>query len=91
MYEKMFEAGNKAQLEQMEANSHKDKYDEAWNDIDLNWAMLKIGEHIPKMVTCLFFCKMGYHLVLRKLASDIANLAHMIILKCDNEMHNNRG
>ena len=80
-YDEMFKAGNKAQLEQMIKNEHK----EGWDDIDILFALMKISEHIPEAKQCWFKNPEQWGL-LRKYASDMSNLSHMIILKCDKKL-----
>ena len=80
-YDPMFEAGVKAQLKEMIKNNHK----KGWSDIGLLWAVKKIKEHLPEMYNNAVSPAPVFDPVrLRKLASDTANLSHMIILKCDN-------
>lgn len=79
-YSKMFKAGNKAQLEQMVKNDHK----KGWDNTHMSWAIKKIGEHLPEMnITTFYKRPVSSYVRLRKLAADVANLAQMIILRCD--------
>ena len=82
-YIKMFESGNKAQLEEMIINDHKN----GWDNIHMSWAIKKIGEHLPEMnIITLYKRPVFSYVRLRKLAADVANLAQMIIMKCDKEI-----
>lgn len=92
-YDKLLEAGNKAQLEKLEENNHKRGFDE----IDLDYAYGRIEDELLELKKELydlyygeFPCKIlkdQYNCVdVRKEAADIANFAHMIILKCDQEL-----
>jgi len=99
-YEELFEAGNKAQLEQM------DRFEDekgGWFEIDLRYGSNKLkekAEQTSKNLTRLLLRQAGYkegmnvskeeiaeflNLVRRK-AAHAANFAHMIILKCDQEL-----
>ncbi len=83
-YDPMFEAGIRAQLEEMIKNNHKT----GWDDISLSWAVKKIKEHLPEMYRNVVSPAPIFDLVrLKKLASDIANLSHMIILQCDKRLN----
>lgn len=90
-YDKMFKAGNKAQLEQMV------KYDRIRSGWD-NFPILESFEGIRK--AAVFIERMLFHEftntskpltksqveILRSKAANISNYAHMIILNCDEEV-----
>jgi hypothetical protein len=77
-FDKMFETGNRAQLVQMEANDDKS----GWDNIDILYANRRIGEIAENMS---WTHDTDYEELINK-AANIANFAHMIILKCKNEM-----
>lgn len=83
-YEKLLNAGNKAQLEKLKMNEHKDGFD----NIDIDDAFEKIGceykelafEFVKKITDKEEYDKIRHE------AADIANFAHMIILACDKKL-----
>ena len=86
-YKDLFRAGNKAQTEQMECNRHK----RGWQNFPIHDSYQGIkmsGIHLQDYLFDLFtdkkrkLRKVDYKEV-RKKAANIANFAHMIILKCD--------
>ena len=87
-YDPMFEAGIKAQLEEMIKNNHKT----GWDDIDITYAHSKIIDNRIELPKLLYNRHFGNPVSdseidcesVRKIAANIANFAHMIILKCDN-------
>lgn len=100
LYNELFEAGKKAQLEQMERFEEEKG---GWFDIDLRFGSDKLREkddEVSQSLTSLLLRQAGYdegmnvtkeeikeylHIVRRK-AAHSANFAHMIILKCDKEL-----
>ena len=85
-YEELFQAGNKAQLEKLQQNGHKKGFD----DIDIEYASERIEQEWNElsaevMLIDTFDDEPDYEAI-RHEAADIANFAHMIILKCDKEI-----
>lgn len=76
-YDKLLNAGNKAQLERLE-EKEKQGYT-GWDDISLYYAIDKINSNLSKM-------RNATHKETRKAAANIANFAHMIIYQCDSEI-----
>lgn len=79
-YNKLFKAGKKACTEQLEANEHKEGWDDieisyAANGIEANQSWLYIELESPRD-----------YKEIRRRAANIANHAQMIILKCDKEL-----
>lgn len=98
-YKELFEAGNKAQLEQMERNTCKN----GWDDIDLQYGVDKLAEKAidTKMQLDSISIRINegdkYKKInkleaverlkeVRKKAAHSANFAHMIILACDKKL-----
>lgn len=93
-FESLLEAGNKAQIEKLEANNHK----HGLGNNDIAFLIMKIMEHIFKLrgETCNKvdrYIQINYSLkdklrykIIRNIAADIANYAHMLIVYCDNEI-----
>lgn len=96
-YDKMFEAGNKAQLEQMKRFEYEK---EGYEEIDLRYGSDKLiekADQTSKSLTRLLLRLAGYKegknvtkeeindflQIVRKKAAHSANFAHMIILACD--------
>ncbi len=75
-YKELLEAGNRAQLEKLYENKHKD----GWDDISVGYAISRLKEELRELA-------LAYHTEstkhVRREAADIANFAYMIILKCD--------
>lgn len=93
-YDELLTAGNKAQLEKLKDNEHK----EGFNNIDLYYANERLSEEVEELEkelyniailegTTQYFCKkkLNYKKI-RHEAADVANFAHMIILACDKEI-----
>ena len=79
-YEKLLKAGNKAQLEKLK---EKENIKGGWDDIDLEYAAGRIEGELEELYMALD-CEDEYFLEeIRREAADIANFAHMIILRCD--------
>jgi phosphotransacetylase len=80
-YEKLLESGNKAQLEKLLLNEHK----RGFENIDLNYASDRIEEELDELWVEIQMKNKDFSAI-RKEAADIANFAHMIIYKCDQEL-----
>lgn len=85
-YDELLQAGNKAQLEKLIENEHKDGFD----DIDIEYALDRLlDEYIElrKEIKSLNDSTSKiWHRRIRHEAADVANFAHMIILRCDKEL-----
>lgn len=85
MYNKLFESGNRAQLEKLKAKSYKGN---GWENIAIDFGMRRLFDEIGEL-WCYRkennppFTEKKLHEIIRNEAADIANFAHMIILKCD--------
>ena len=77
-YKKLLDAGNAAQLEKLQQNGHK----KGFGNIDLNYAMKRIDNESHELFCEIAMMDKDYKAI-RHEAADIANFAHMIILKCD--------
>jgi len=75
-YKVLFDAGNAAQLEKLQANEHKD----GWNNIDIEYARDEIWMNFFELDIATNLA------TTRSKAADIANFAHMIILACDTKL-----
>lgn len=99
-YKELFEAGNKAQLEQME-RFEDDK--DGWENIDLCYGVNKLKqkaietkEHLERLSQRIFEGDKYKRIEkketlqriedIRKKAAHSANFAHMIIMACDKEL-----
>jgi len=86
-YNKLIKAGNKAQIEKMEENSHKDEFQKRWNNFPIDISIYHMKRNMKKLIETEFEMKPNddkiYYEILRMKAANIANYAHMIILKCD--------
>lgn len=87
-YTALLEAGNKAQLEKLEENGHKEGFD----DIDISLCEERLKDEVKELDKEIwdeyyeeYFENMDYKKI-RHEAADIANFAHMIILACDKEL-----
>ena len=93
-YKELLEAGNKAQLEKLVQNEHKEGFD----DIELKYAYKRIRQETKElwkelylkpfllMISAIFpRCYTDYRSVRGEFA-DIGNFAHMGIYKCDEEI-----
>lgn len=85
-YQKLFEAGNKAQLEQMEMNKHKD----GWDDFPVSLAAHSILSNLKEIIDRYDDSTMSGIEVVRRRAANISNFANMIILRCDNVINEGR-
>jgi len=86
-YDKLIEAGNKAQIEKMEENSRKDEFQDRWDNFPIDISIYHMKRNMKKLIEIEFDmkendAKMWYE-ILRMKAANIANYADMIILKCD--------
>lgn len=82
-YEKLIESGNKAQLEKLLQNEHKPGFE----DIDIVYAYKRIKQEESELFWEIFNGKENVDFSkIRHEAADIANFAHMIIYKCDQEI-----
>lgn len=94
-YDEMFEAGNKAQLEQM----IKHKHYTGWDNFGIGAGFEGIRKNAIKIESQLYtlFTRQGKKKVsvdyesVRKRAANIANFAHMMILDCDKELVKDEG
>lgn len=87
-YKALLEAGNKAQMEKLEQNGHKEGFDDS--DIfqlesDMVNEVSELEDEIYDEFTCIETDLLDYAKI-RHEAADIANFAHMIILACDKEL-----
>ena len=82
-YRELLEHGNKAQLEKLLENKHKEDWP---NEIDYTYACMDLEmKELQKEVY------RGYGVdfsKIRREAADVANFAHMIILACDRRLNN---
>lgn len=91
-YKELFQAGNKAQLEQME----KHEYKRGWKNFLLHSSFQGIRKSAIHIESALYKSFTHQEIIIeptdlkmiRKKAANIANFAHMIILKCDKEIEN---
>ena len=80
-YDKLFEAGTQAQREKLLANNHKDGFD----SISIGYAIGRLEEEFDELEKA--YSTKGHTIEeVRHEAADVANFAHMIILKCDKLM-----
>jgi phosphoribosyl-ATP pyrophosphohydrolase len=78
-YRALLEAGNKAQLEKLKENEHK----EGWDNINMKYAINRLNEEVDELIIAKH---RGYVPEIRREAADIANFAHMVVLACDRMM-----
>ena len=81
-YEELFKAGNAAQLEKLK---EKEGAKGGWEDMDLMYIAMRIEDELEELfieINCLDEDDFDVSDVRREFA-DIANFAHMGILKCD--------
>jgi len=81
-YNKLLEAGNKAQLEKLKENEHK----EDWESMPFEYKCIRLHEEHHEFTDELIAINRDYAKI-RHEAADIANFAHMIILACDKEIN----
>ena len=85
-YDELFIRGTNAQREELEEKERKNGFD----NIGIPYALRTIEEKIDELrgairLAAVFDQEIDYTTV-RHTAADIANFAHMIILKCDKEL-----
>ncbi len=80
----LLKAGNKAQREKLEENRHKGGFD--IDDLFITYEKLvaEVYELKEELYTELTPKKEIDYVKAKREAADVANFAHMIILKCDN-------
>lgn len=88
-YKELLDIGNKAQIEKLMLNEHKKDF----NELSFDYGIKRICEEVHELVIeVLNFYKsnsdesLEYLKRIRNEAADVANFAHMIIMKCDNEI-----
>lgn len=89
-YDKLLQAGNKAQMEKLKIHDNKDGFD----DIDIYYLYYRIKAEVEELKGELFanygkqkLSCMIDHRATRHEFADIANFAHMGILACDKEIN----
>lgn len=82
-YDILLSAGNAAQLEKLKKNEHKRGFD----NIDLDYAWYRIQEEIEELREEMDAPIWRDLKAIMAEAADVANFAHMIILKCDQELN----
>ncbi len=80
-YSKLLDAGNAAQLEKLLQNEHKRDFE----NIDLYYALGRLHNEWEELADELLLNDLDYKAI-RHEAADIANFAHMVVLKCDKEI-----
>lgn len=86
-YEKLFKAGNAAQLEKLKENDHKSGF----MNVDLWFAFNALSKERDELLIALLTNHTKYKLKnVRCEAADIANFAHMIILQCDKRLEDKK-
>ena len=85
-FNELLKSGNMAQLEKLNKNKHKNGFD----NINILNAIEKIIYHVSNLEEEEYSYRIGdadatLNLI-RNRAANIANFAHMIILKCDKEL-----
>jgi len=84
-YKELQEAGNRAGLEKLQANEHKDGFD----DIDIEYASERILDEwieLRGILQTKGIPPITRLNLIRHEAADIRNFCDMIILKCDKEI-----
>jgi len=79
-YEALFKAGNTAQLEKLKENEDKP----GWDNITFVTTFTGLLEEVKELIAEVKgdISDEGYEKIRRE-AADVANFAHMIILRCD--------
>ena len=93
-YDELFIRGTNAQREKLEENEHKGGF----TDIDINLAFKNMSKERDELSFAIAILELGidvpceintqengYKAICGE-AADVANFAHMIILKCDKEL-----
>ncbi len=80
-YDSLIKAGNKAQIEKLRENDHKDPF----NTVALWDAYCLLRDEIEELDFEIDDSNKDYSKIRRE-AADVANFAHIIILKCDQEL-----
>lgn len=93
-YDKLLKAGNSAQLEKLKQNEHK----AGLENLELKYMYKRLRQETRELwkelywfpflrtIGCRLLSNYLYHKWVRNEAADIANFAHMIIYKCDQEL-----
>jgi hypothetical protein len=81
-YEKLFESGNGAQREKLEVHKLKG----CWKKLTLRELMLLLFEEVIELHDEYYDIEKISFENIRNEAADVANYAHMIIQKCDEEI-----
>jgi hypothetical protein len=81
-YNALLSAGNIAQIEKLKENDHKESFD----NIPLWEAYYLLRDEIEELDFEIDNKNKDYSKI-RHEAADVANFAHMIILKCDREIN----
>jgi len=85
-YSNLLDAGVAAQLEKLKENEHK----KGFEDVDIYYVYRRIHDEYRELGEEIFYDKfqnnIDYNKVRRE-AADIANFAHMIIVKCNQELN----
>lgn len=82
----LLDAGERAQLEKLEANDHKG----GWGEIPLNELAASCSIEVWELTDELLKEPIDYEKV-RAEAADVANYAHMIIQRCDKMLEEQSG
>jgi hypothetical protein len=93
-YADLINAGVIAQIEKLRDNEHKPGFD----NIDIEYATRRVGEEHEELLNEIYKITESGGVInywhkdnkdfskIRKEAADIANFAHMLIFKCDQEL-----
>ena len=93
-YDKLFAAGTAAQREKLVANEHKDGF----LNLDMDFAFESLTKERDELLIAFEMRRLSRQFpyiersgktalkAIRCEAADVANFAHMIILKCDKEL-----
>ncbi len=80
-YDSLLKAGNEAQIEKLKFNEHK----KGFENINLEYAVDRLYQEVEELHDCFVFDDTNFFDI-RHEAADIANFAHMIIYKCNQEL-----
>jgi len=78
----LLNAGLTAQEEKLRENRHK----RGFNEVTLDYAWRRLTEEVQELNMEINGTVILNHSDIRKEAADVANFAHMLILKCDQEL-----